>query len=104
MDINPINTDTHYRAVLKEVELLMTSDPNTPEGEELDILVTLIEAYERKHFPLDLPDPAEANKAPRRKQRGINCALQSAGFQPAFAPRGGELNPQRLNLKWNRKA
>ena len=36
------------------------------------------------------------NKAPRRKQRGINCAPQSAGSQPAFAPRGGELNPQRL--------
>ena len=39
------------------------------------------------------------NKAPRCKQRGINCAPQSAGFQPAFAPRGGELNPQRLNAK-----
>jgi len=36
------------------------------------------------------------NKAPRRKQRSINCALQSAGFQPAFAPMGGELNPHRL--------
>jgi hypothetical protein len=34
-----------------------------------------------------------SNKAPRRKQRGINFALQSAGLQPAFAPRGGELNP-----------
>jgi hypothetical protein len=40
----------------------------------------------------------KSNKAPRRKQRGINYALQSAGFQPAFAPRDGELNPQRLNL------
>jgi predicted DNA-binding protein len=39
-----------------------------------------------------------SNKALRRKQRGINCAPQSAGSQPAFAPRGGELNPQRLNL------
>jgi len=37
-----------------------------------------------------------ANKAPRRKQRGINFALQSAGFQPAFAPRGGELNPEEI--------
>ena len=37
------------------------------------------------------------NKAPRRKQRGINCAPQSAGSQLAFAPRGGELNPQRFN-------
>ncbi len=38
------------------------------------------------------------NKAPRRKQRGINFALQSAGFQPAFAPRGGELNPEEINI------
>ena len=36
------------------------------------------------------------NKAPRSKQRGINTALQAAGFQPAFAPRGGELSPERL--------
>ncbi len=39
------------------------------------------------------------NKAPRRKQRGINYALQSAGFQPAFAPRGGELNPEEIKLR-----
>ena len=39
------------------------------------------------------------NKAPRSKQRGINTALQAAGFQPAFAPRGGELNPERLKMK-----
>jgi len=38
------------------------------------------------------------NKAPRSKLRGINCALQSADFQPAFAPRSGELNPQRFNI------
>jgi len=62
MDIKPIKTDADYHAALKEVESLMTAEPNTPEGEKLDILVTLIEAYERKHFPLDLPDPVEAIK------------------------------------------
>ncbi|MDP3282207.1 MAG: hypothetical protein Q8M57_14390 [Nitrosomonas sp.] len=62
MDIKPIKTDTDYRAALKETETLMTAEPNTPEGEKLDVLVTLIEAYERKHFPLDLPDPVEAIK------------------------------------------
>lgn len=36
------------------------------------------------------------NKAPRRKRRGIKCALQAEGFQPAYAPRGEELNPKRL--------
>ncbi len=38
-----------------------------------------------------------SNKAPRRKRRGIKCAPQAAGFQPAYAPRGEELNPKRLN-------
>ena len=62
MNIKSIKTDTDFRAALKEVESLMTAEPNTPEGEKLDILVTLIEAYEHKHFPLDLPDPVEAIK------------------------------------------
>lgn len=62
MNIKLIKTDADYRAALKEVESLMMAEPNTPEGEKLDILVTLIEAYERKHFPLDLPDPVEAIK------------------------------------------
>jgi HTH-type transcriptional regulator/antitoxin HigA len=62
MNIKPIKTDADYRTALKEIELLMTAKSNTPEGEKLDILVTLIEAYERKHFPLDLPDPVEAIK------------------------------------------
>ena len=62
MNIKPMKTDADYRAALKEVELLMMAEPNTPEGEKLDILVTLIEAYERKHFPPDVPDPVEAIK------------------------------------------
>lgn len=62
MNIKPIKTDTDYREAIKEVESLMTAEPNTPEGEKLDVLVTLIEAYERKHFPLDLPDSVEAIK------------------------------------------
>lgn len=70
MDIKPIKTDTDYRAALKETETLMTAEPNTPEGEKLDVLVTLIEAYERKHFPLDLPDPVEAIKF-EMEQKGL---------------------------------
>lgn len=62
MDIKPIKTEEDYRATLREIESLMTAEPGTPEGERLDVLVTLIEAYERKHFPLDLPDPVEAIK------------------------------------------
>ncbi len=62
MEIKPIRTKTDYRAVLKEIETLMLARAGTPEGERLDVLVTLIEAYEKKHHPLDLPDPVAAIK------------------------------------------
>jgi len=62
MDIKPIKTNADYRAALKEIETLMMSEADSPEGEKLDVLVTLVEAYEAKHFPLDLPDPVEAIK------------------------------------------
>ncbi len=62
MDIKPIKTDADYRTALKEIESLMMAGPDTPEGEKLDVMVTLIEAYEVKHFPMDLPDPVEAIK------------------------------------------
>lgn len=62
MDIKPIKTDADYRVALKEIESLMMAGPDTPEGEKLDVMVTLIEAYEAKHFPMDLPDPVEAIK------------------------------------------
>lgn len=62
MDIRPIKTETDYHATLREVETLMTAEPETDAGDRLDVLVTLIEAYERKHFPMDLPDAVEAIK------------------------------------------
>jgi len=62
MHIKPIKTKADYRAALKEIESLMTAKPNTPQGERLEVLVTLVEAYEHKHYPLDLPDPIEAIK------------------------------------------
>ena len=62
MDIRPIKTDADYRAALHDIENLMMAEPDTVEGEKLDILVTLVEAYEAKHFPMDLPDPVEAIK------------------------------------------
>jgi len=62
MDIKPIKTDTDHRAALKEIEILMMAEPDTPEGEKLDVMTTLVEAYEARHFPMDLPDPVEALK------------------------------------------
>ena len=70
MNIKPIRTDADYRASLKEIETLMMAESNTSEGEKLDVLVTLIEAYERKHFQLDLPDPVEAIKF-EMEQKGL---------------------------------
>ena len=60
MDIEPIKTQRDYHRTLKEIEGLMTAKRNTPEGDRLDVLVTLVEAWEAKHYPLDLPDPVAA--------------------------------------------
>ena len=62
MDIAPLKNRHDYRQTLKEIETLMQAKRNTPEGDRLDVLVTLVEAWERKHYPLDLPDPVEAIK------------------------------------------
>jgi HTH-type transcriptional regulator / antitoxin HigA len=70
MNIKPIKTKADYRATLKEVESLMMAKADTPEGDKLDILVTLVEAYERAHFPMDLPDAVEAIKF-RMEQSGL---------------------------------
>ena len=70
MNIKPIKTKADYRAALKDVDALMGAKANTADGERLDVLVTLIEAYERKHFPLELPDPVEAIKF-QMDQKGL---------------------------------
>jgi HTH-type transcriptional regulator / antitoxin HigA len=62
MDITPLKNRHDYRQALKEIETLMQARRNTPEGDRLDVLVTLVEAWEHKHYPLDLPDPIEAIK------------------------------------------
>ncbi len=72
MEIRPIRTEADYKATLKEVSILMESDPDlgTPEGDRLDVLATLVQAYEAKHYPIDLPDPIEAIKF-RMDQAGL---------------------------------
>jgi HTH-type transcriptional regulator/antitoxin HigA len=72
MDIKPVRTKSDYRAALEEIDGLMKARPGSPEGERLDLLVTLVEAYERKHFPLDLPDPVEAIRF-AMDQRGLSA-------------------------------
>jgi HTH-type transcriptional regulator/antitoxin HigA len=70
VDIKPIRTKTDYRDALKQIESLMTAKANSPEGDRLDVLATLVEAYERTHFPMDLPDAVDAIKF-RMEQSGL---------------------------------
>ncbi len=60
MEIRPIRTAAEYQAALAEIACLFDAAPHTPKGDRLDVLVTLVEAYEEKHYSLPAPDPIEA--------------------------------------------
>jgi len=60
MDIRPIKTEQDYDAALAAIEQLWGAEADTPEGDKLDVLITLVEAYENKHYPIDPPDPIDA--------------------------------------------
>jgi HTH-type transcriptional regulator/antitoxin HigA len=83
MDIRPIRTKADYRAALKEVERLWDADPGTPAGDRVDVLVTLIEAYEAKHHPIPAPDPIAAIEF-MMEQKG----LTRRDLEPAIGSRG----------------
>ena len=92
MEIAPIKTQRDYRRVLKEIEGLMRAKRSTPEGDRLDVLVTLVEAWESKHFPLDLPDAVEA----------IKYQMEQSGLEPRdLVPFIGSRN--RVHEVLNRK-
>ncbi len=101
MDIKPIKTEADYRAALKEIEILMMIEPDTLEGEKLDVLVTLVEAYELKHYPLDFPDPVEAIKFEMERK-----GLTAKDLEPIIGRRNRVyevLNRKRsltLNMIW----
>lgn len=75
MNIRPIHTNQDYRAALKDVSALFDNEPEpgTPEGDYFDIMITLIEVYESKQFPVDLPNPIDAIKF-RMEQSGLSAA------------------------------
>jgi HTH-type transcriptional regulator/antitoxin HigA len=102
MNIKPIKSQKDYRAALRHVESLMGAAAGSAEGDKLDVLVTLIEAWERKHFPLDLPDPIDA----------VKFQMEQAGLSPRdLVPMIGQLNrvyevlnrkrPLTLRMIWN---
>ncbi len=82
MNIKPIRSAADYRAMLVDIEGLMAAAPDTEEGERLDVLVTLVEAWERDHFPMDLPDPIDAIKFAMEQQGLTVKDLESAIGRP----------------------
>jgi HTH-type transcriptional regulator/antitoxin HigA len=94
MDIHPIRTEADYSAALKQISRLMETDPEigTADGDRLDVLATLVEAYERKHYPIPAPDPVEAIKF-RMEQAGMTVA----DMRPYIGP------PNRVYEVLNRK-
>ena len=84
MNIRPIRTESDYKAALREVSAYFDNEPEpgTEDGDRFEILLTLIEAYEAKQFPVGLPDPIEAIKF-RMDQDG----LTAKDLEPAIGKR-----------------
>jgi len=71
MTIRPIRSASDHERALKRIEVLMSAQKDTAEGDELDVLATLVDVYEKEHFPIDAPDPVEAIKF-RMEQMGLD--------------------------------
>ena len=83
ISVRPIRTENDYDAALAEVDALMDAVPGTAEGDRLDVLVTLIEAYEARHWAIDAPDPIEAIRI-RMQQKN----LRNRDLEPMIGSRG----------------
>ncbi|MFT9251592.1 MAG: transcriptional regulator, partial [Acetobacter okinawensis] len=81
-DLKPIRNEADYDAALEEVGRLWGAKSGTPDGDRLDVLATLIDAYEAKHHPIDPPDPVEAIRF-RMEQQG----LTRKDLEPMIGPR-----------------
>jgi HTH-type transcriptional regulator/antitoxin HigA len=73
MNIKPIRNQQDYERAMASIEEFWDAQPNTPDGDTLDVLVTLVEVYEQQNFPIDAPDPVEAIKF-RMEQQGLSDA------------------------------
>lgn len=79
IEIKPIKTKADYKNALSRIDELFDSEPNTPDGDTLDILVTLVEAYEQKHYQVLPPDPIEAILF-RMEQLGLKQSDMAESF------------------------
>ena len=108
MRIKPIKCDADYDAALAAIDLLMGSAPDTPEGDELEVLVTLVEAYEAERWPIEAPDPISAiehvMEARGLRQRDLAALI---GSQPRASEVLNRRRPLTLAMiralsgKWN---
>jgi HTH-type transcriptional regulator/antitoxin HigA len=107
-DIAPIRTKSDYRAAMKEVEALWDAAPGTPGHDRLEVLGTLIDAYEARQFPIEAPDPVEAIKF-RMEQAGYDRAafvavIGSASRASEILNRRRALTTEmiwKLHTKWH---
>lgn len=83
VEVSPIRTAQDHEVALAEVERLMTAKPGTPEGDRLDVLVTLVEAWEAEHHAIEAPDPISLLDFVM-EQRG----LDRAALEPMIGSRG----------------
>lgn len=81
-DLKPIRTEADYEEALVEVERLWGSKTGSPDGDRLDVLATLIDAYEARRYPMDPPDPIEAIRF-RMEQQGMT----RRDLEPMIGPR-----------------
>jgi HTH-type transcriptional regulator / antitoxin HigA len=81
--VRPIRTEDDYDAALAEVDSLMDAVPGSSEGDRLDVLVTLIEAYEARHWPIETPDPIEAIQVRMEQKK-----LRQRDLEPMIGSRG----------------
>ena len=93
--VRPIRSEEDYEAVLAEIEELMDAAPETPRGDRLDVLVTLVEAYEARHWDIELPDPVEAIRV-----RMEHKNLRQVDLVPMIGSRGrvSEVLARKRNL------
>jgi HTH-type transcriptional regulator/antitoxin HigA len=83
MNIRPIRTRTDHAEALRRIDQIMGAAPGTPDADELDVLATLVEAYEDRHFPIDDPEPLAAIRF-RMEQMG----LTRKDLEPLIGSRG----------------
>lgn len=83
VEVSPVRTEDDYESALAEVETLIAARPGTPEGDRLDVLVTLIQAYEAEHHAIEAPDPIALLQYVM-EERG----LDRAALRPLLGDRG----------------